>query len=178
MEKSRFSHTGTEGGLSLSLLIAFPFSASHSSRSQLCAGRLKGDYLLWFTYTRSHYCTVVLGKLQDRWMCISLLCKVVSATDFQNSCPSIRVRKSMFTKLTQMFLKENLNHQNVRVIPLLSDGRWTKLRDLPVSTPEAPERLTVCWVMTSPSHVLTELLKYFHFYTQLQLCPALTCHVR
>lgn len=106
MEKSWFSHTGMEGGLSLSLPTAFPFSASHSSCSQLCADGLEGDYLLWFTYTHCQYCIVVLEKWLNRWMCIRLLYQAVNASDFQTS-------SSQQHKSTRCFL----NHQTVGLIP-------------------------------------------------------------
>lgn len=85
-EKLIFSHRNEGRSLSLSLflspLIAFPFSATHSSCSQLCADRLKGwgvwegGYFLLFTCI--HFNFVLCAKVDK---CV-LASKLVNASVF------------------------------------------------------------------------------------------------
>lgn len=72
-------------------------------------------------------------------------------------------------------LKENLNSQTLTVLPVLFDGRWTKS----LTYWFLSLRLYKGWLSVELLwHNRPSPLKYFHCQTQLQLCPALTCHVR
>ena len=101
MEKSWFSHTGMEGGLSLSLapdcipFLCLPFFV------QPAVCRRTGGGLLVVIYIHSLpvlYCCA--GKMTEysRWMCISLLYKAVNASDFQTSLSQQQKLHKVFSK--------------------------------------------------------------------------------
>lgn len=162
MEERRFSHTGTEGGLSLSPdcfpSLCLPFFL------QPAVCRQTGDYLLWFTYTCSNYCTLVLEKW---WMCISLLCKVVNVSDVSNHTGREKHERHFKRQFKSSVCQTD------------SCPPWCEVNKAQWSTGFYPwGSIKVDCLLDYDLTVLYWATKILSLLTQLQLCPALTCHVR
>lgn len=99
MEKSRFSHT--KGGLCL--LIAFLFLCLPFFLQPAVCRQTEGGWLV-VIYIHS-LALLCCKKGLNGCMCVCLLCKVVNASDFQNSYPSNHTGRKVFNKSTKVFLK-------------------------------------------------------------------------